>query len=79
MPSECQSNTSSCPGVCKNAWPELYGVQGEDAVATIERENPSVYAIILFEGSGATLDFRCDRVRVVVNKSGNVVIVPVVG
>ena len=78
MPSECQSNTSLCPDVCKNAWPELCGVPGEDAAATIRRENPWLNPIILLEGTPVTREIRCDRVRIWVNESGNVVVVPVV-
>uniref|UniRef100_A0A7N2R6A2 Uncharacterized protein n=1 Tax=Quercus lobata TaxID=97700 RepID=A0A7N2R6A2_QUELO len=51
---------TSCEG--KNSWPELVGVQGTVAEATIERENPSVDAIIVEDGSVVTPDFRCDRV-----------------
>ncbi|KAK9991895.1 hypothetical protein SO802_026880 [Lithocarpus litseifolius] len=68
---------TSCEG--KNSWPELVGVQGTVAEATIERENPSVDAIIVEDGSGVTKDFRCDRVRVWVRTDGTVSKVPVIG
>ncbi|KAK4586183.1 hypothetical protein RGQ29_023400 [Quercus rubra] len=70
---------SECEG--KNSWPELVGVQGTVAEATIERENPSVDAIIVEEGSVVPQDFRarCDRVWVWVDKNGIVTRVPVIG
>jgi hypothetical protein len=63
----------------KNSWPELVGVEGKVAAATIERENPSVKAIILLKGSPATDDLRFDRVRVWVDTNGIVIQVPVIG
>ena len=55
------------------------GKEGKVAEETIERENPLVDAIIVEEGSIVTQDFRCDRVRVWVNKHGIVVRIPVIG
>ncbi|KAG2402048.1 hypothetical protein LR48_Vigan02g169200 [Vigna angularis] len=51
-----------CEG--KRSWPELVGVKGSVAVATIERENPYVDAHTVLKGSAVTFDYRCDRVRV---------------
>ncbi|KAL4199976.1 hypothetical protein AMTRI_Chr03g147440 [Amborella trichopoda] len=74
MASECQG---------KSSWPELVGVNGEIAAATIEKENPTVKAVVLPEG--IILDdpeFRCDRVVVWVEPGiivGNVTRVPVIG
>ncbi|KAM7486480.1 hypothetical protein LguiA_002489 [Lonicera macranthoides] len=79
MASGCQSNTSLCSDVGKDAWPELCGVLGRTAAATIRKENPSVKPRILLEGTPVTRDIRCDRVRVWVNEAGNVTTVPVVG
>ncbi|KAL1825405.1 hypothetical protein ACET3Z_012183 [Daucus carota] len=62
---------SRCPG--KSAWPELVGEKVEIAAAKVEKENPGVHAIVMLEGSPGTLDFRCDRVRVMVNEHGIVV------
>ncbi|MCI75317.1 protease inhibitor, partial [Trifolium medium] len=61
------------------SWPELVGVEGKVAAATIEKENPSVNAIIVLEGTGVTKDFRRDRVRVWVDKNGIVIEVPKIG
>ncbi|KAG5012494.1 hypothetical protein AAZX31_09G097300 [Glycine max] len=63
----------------KFSWPELVGVQGTVAEATIERENPSVNAIIVPLGSVVTTDLRSDRVWVWVNKDGIVNRVPKIG
>ncbi|KAL5712230.1 hypothetical protein ACHQM5_014421 [Ranunculus cassubicifolius] len=62
----------------KTLWPELLGVDGEIAAATIERENPHVNAIIMLEGTGGIpRDYRCDRVKIWVEKKhGRVVRVP---
>ncbi|KAH7522167.1 hypothetical protein FEM48_Zijuj07G0109500 [Ziziphus jujuba var. spinosa] len=62
--------------VGKYLWPELVGKDGKYAVATIDRENPSVKAMIVLEGSVVTQDFRCDRVWVWVNAHGIVKRVP---
>ncbi|KAJ1409414.1 Proteinase inhibitor I13, potato inhibitor I [Sesbania bispinosa] len=68
---------SDCKG--KSSWPELVGVQGTEAEATIERENPLVDAIIVAEGSSVTSDFRCDRVWVWIDKDGVVNQIPHIG
>ncbi|KAJ1409412.1 Proteinase inhibitor I13, potato inhibitor I [Sesbania bispinosa] len=69
--------SDDCKG--KSSWPELVGVEGTVAVATIERENPYVNAIIVPEGSGVTRDFDCERVWVVVDNDGIVKQVPRIG
>ncbi|WOG94269.1 hypothetical protein DCAR_0313562 [Daucus carota subsp. sativus] len=60
----------------KALWPELVGQKGNVAAAKIQKENPRVHAIVLPEGSATTMDFRCDRVWVFVNKYGLVVAPP---
>ncbi|KAA8527724.1 hypothetical protein F0562_035407 [Nyssa sinensis] len=70
---------SSICGKGKSSWPELVGAKGETAVKTIEKENHKVNAEIVLEGSPGTADFRCDRVRVLVDKKDNVLQVPVIG
>ncbi|KAL5542156.1 hypothetical protein UlMin_009866 [Ulmus minor] len=57
----------------------LVGVQGEVAVETIERENPSLNAIIVPEGSGVILNVDCSRVWVWVNAKNIVKKTPVIG
>ncbi|KAK9289248.1 hypothetical protein L1049_017724 [Liquidambar formosana] len=68
---------SQCAG--KSSWPELLGVKGEVAAATVERENPLVTAVIVPEGSVVTADFVCTRVRIWVDTNGIVVRVPKIG
>ena len=63
----------------KSQWPELVGKQGQTAVATIERENPLVDAIIVSEGMSVILNFDCKRVWVWVNDYGVVTSVPAIG
>ncbi|WOG94272.1 hypothetical protein DCAR_0313565 [Daucus carota subsp. sativus] len=56
-----------CRGSGKSSWPELVGEKGHIAAVKVEQENPNVNAIVMCQGSPMTKDFRCDRVRVVVN------------
>ncbi|MQL98923.1 hypothetical protein Taro_031638 [Colocasia esculenta] len=63
----------------KSSWPELIGFPGRQAVGIIERENPRVEASTVPEGSFVTTDFRCDRVRVWVDKHGIVTRPPKIG
>ncbi|KAG7574138.1 Proteinase inhibitor I13 potato inhibitor I superfamily [Arabidopsis suecica] len=69
--------SSECPK--KNSWPELRGTNGDYAAAVIERENPTVDAIVILDGSPVTADFRCDRVRVFVDRYRIVVKTPTSG
>ncbi|AES61046.1 putative proteinase inhibitor I13, potato inhibitor I [Medicago truncatula] len=69
--------SDECQG--KSSWPELVGVEGKVAEATIQRENPLVDAIIVPEGSSVPFDFRCDRVWVWINKDEIVYQVPTIG
>lgn len=66
-------------GTGKNSWPELVGRNGEEAAEIIMRENPKVDAIVVKQGSVVTMDFRCDRVWVWVDKHGNVKLTPHIG
>lgn len=63
----------------KERWPELLWVAGEVAVGVIMRENPKVRAMTVKEGMMVTADFRCDRVRVWLDKYGLVKSVPQIG
>ncbi|OMO78414.1 Proteinase inhibitor I13, potato inhibitor I [Corchorus capsularis] len=70
---------SGCSDEGKSSWPELVGVNGEAAAAVIMEENPKVGAVIVKEGMMVTMDFRCDRVRVWVDKCGIVKEIPHIG
>ena len=63
----------------KQAWPELVGKTGKYAVAKIKEENPFVRPIIVPEESPTDQAYFCNRVFVVVNESGIVTQVPMVG
>lgn len=63
----------------KNSWPELMGTNGDYAASVIERENPNVDAVVVLNGSPVTADFRCDRVRVWVDRYRIVVKTPTAG
>ena len=75
----CFDKKLTCVLTGKSSWPELLGAEGKVAAATIERENPLVEAIIVPDGSGVPLDFRCDRVWVWVDERGIVIEVPRIG
>ncbi|KAG6430789.1 hypothetical protein SASPL_108862 [Salvia splendens] len=68
-----------CPDVGKSSWPELVGVTGDSAVATIEKENPSVDAVVITPDDSYPLAIFCDRVLVFVDSNGIVEKVPTVG
>ena len=61
------------------SWPETVGKTGEDAKAIILASNPKLYVEIILDGTPVTMDWRDDRVRVVVNTSGIVLYVPTIG
>lgn len=63
----------------KNSWPELLGTNGDFAASVIERENSRVDAMVILDGTPVTGDFRCDRVRVRVNRNRIVVQIPTTG
>ncbi|KAF5193070.1 Protease inhibitor hpi [Thalictrum thalictroides] len=70
---------STCSDMGKEMWPELLGVHGEVAAAKIRRENRNIVVAIIQEGMYVTMDFRCDRVRIWVDKRGIVKQVPRLG
>ncbi|RHN80084.1 putative proteinase inhibitor I13, potato inhibitor I [Medicago truncatula] len=63
----------------KNEWPEVVGMDGDEAVEKIERENHRVNAIVVPEGSLVPMNFKCTRVWVWVDKEGKVFRVPKIG
>ncbi|XWS57958.1 hypothetical protein CRYUN_Cryun09bG0217800 [Craigia yunnanensis] len=65
--------------LCKQSWPELVGEKGKVAVATIEKENPYVKAIVLLEGTPTDRMYNITRVRVFVDKKDVVTEVPRAG
>lgn len=55
------------------------GVNGEVAAKIIMKENPKAGAVIVKEGMMVTMDYRCDRVRVWIDKHGIVILTPQIG
>ncbi|KAL4363374.1 hypothetical protein GQ457_04G027480 [Hibiscus cannabinus] len=70
---------TDCSGMGKSSWPELVGINGQVAAHVIAKENPKVSVQIVKEGMMVTMDFRCDRVRVWVDKYQIVKITPKIG
>ncbi|KAL3742828.1 hypothetical protein ACJRO7_018177 [Eucalyptus globulus] len=72
-----------CYSICcnpgKTSWPELVGQNADQAVATIQRENPVVRASIVRPGERPIGDYCCNRVFVSADNNGKVNSVPVVG
>ncbi|PON53259.1 Proteinase inhibitor [Parasponia andersonii] len=75
-----KSSEASAAAGNKSSWPELVGIHNEVAEMTIQKENPSVKAVIVVpEGSFVTLELRRDRVRLWVDQQGLVTRVPNIG
>ncbi|KAI5649401.1 hypothetical protein M9H77_35406 [Catharanthus roseus] len=70
---------SSCSGKKKSSWPELVGAPATVAFRIIERQNKDVNATIVDDSSFVSGDFRCDRVRIFVNRQNFVTRTPRVG
>jgi hypothetical protein len=64
---------------CKTSWPELQGKSKEDAEKVIHQEEPSLTIQVLPKDSMMTMDYRTDRVRVMVDEDGKVAVTPRVG
>ena len=61
-------------------WPNLVGTGGESAVGIIQAERPDLVRVsVLEDGAMMTMDYREDRVRVMVDENGNVSQPPTVG
>jgi hypothetical protein len=69
--SESESDSDSVSG--KTSWPELVGLPGEEAVATISRQRPDLEVMQVPAGDHhnsplwMTKEFKKDRVRVMIN------------
>ncbi|CAL4893023.1 unnamed protein product [Urochloa decumbens] len=63
----------------KTAWPEVKGLPGEVAKQKILADRSDLEVIVVPYGSVVTDDYDINRVRVFVNKAGNVAEVPKVG
>ncbi|KAL8598688.1 hypothetical protein ACOMHN_033253 [Nucella lapillus] len=63
----------------KTDWPELVGQKGEDAEKVIKKENPHLSISRVLEGQPVTMDYRPDRVRIIVNAEDIVISTPITG
>lgn len=65
----------------KSIWPELVGWPGEEAKAHIEAQLPAgSLVIVIAEDMMMTMDYRVDRVRIIVGReTGRVVAPPRIG
>ncbi|CAF3342104.1 unnamed protein product [Rotaria socialis] len=63
----------------KHQWPELIGLDGDEAVRIIKKETGFTNVKTIVEGSPVTLDYRTDRVRIFVDKKGIVTSMPTIG
>mmetsp|Transcript_18616 Transcript_18616/g.27601 ORF Transcript_18616/g.27601 Transcript_18616/m.27601 type:complete len:113 (+) Transcript_18616:106-444(+) len=67
------------PRSVEEKWPELIGMSGKDVKAQLEADNPSLDIQLVLEDTPMTMDYRTDRVRVMVNDKGMVATAPRVG
>eukprot|EP00980_Cylindrotheca_fusiformis_P031300 scaffold26137_cov152-Cylindrotheca_fusiformis.AAC.1 len=63
----------------RSEFPEVIGMTGDEAKATLEQEFPSMTIQVLPHGSMATMDFREDRIRIWLDENGSVSKAPRVG
>ncbi|KAI6691747.1 hypothetical protein NL676_019457 [Syzygium grande] len=76
----CVDEVPCClPATPKFTWPELRGVDGQTAKATIEKENPVVTGVIKSPGDAPFGDICCNRVVIHVDNGGVVKSIPMVG
>eukprot|EP00244_Chara_vulgaris_P004585 TRINITY_DN1908_c0_g1_i1.p2 TRINITY_DN1908_c0_g1~~TRINITY_DN1908_c0_g1_i1.p2 ORF type:complete len:104 (+),score=19.19 TRINITY_DN1908_c0_g1_i1:276-587(+) len=63
----------------KTSWPEVVGMTGANARRKIKEERPDLLTFIVHHKSAMILDYRFDRVRIVVDGSSKVVSTPAIG
>ena len=56
----------------KKEWPELVGLNGEEAEKRVKHDDPTVQTQIIEEDMMYTADYRLDRVRIFVDNAGKV-------
>lgn len=79
LPEERRLPCRAVDGVPKAAWPELVGLPGDEAAAVVRREAPTLQVQVLGAGMMATMDYRCDRVRLWLDEAGRVSRPPRIG
>lgn len=63
----------------KSEWPELLGKTYEEAEAAVRADNADVKIERVLEASPVTMDFNPERVRIICNCEGMVVMAPNIG
>ncbi|CAH2046528.1 unnamed protein product [Thlaspi arvense] len=63
----------------KTSWPELVGINGDEAASVIKSDEPSLEVVVLLGGTPVSMDFVFERVRVWVDSDRIVIRVPRVG
>mmetsp|Transcript_93180 Transcript_93180/g.268188 ORF Transcript_93180/g.268188 Transcript_93180/m.268188 type:complete len:131 (-) Transcript_93180:30-422(-) len=63
----------------KNSWPELVGLDGQEAKAKLEEQEPDKKIFLIPEGRMVTMDYRTDRIRIFLDGDGKVSRAPILG
>ncbi len=63
----------------RKSWPELVGMNGEEAKAQLQAALPGKKIMLVPQDSMVTMDYRTDRVRIFVDSEGNVARTPTLG
>lgn len=64
---------------CQGSWPDLVGLDGEEAMRALQEEDPDLNVSVVPAGSNVTADFACGRVRIIVDDDGTVTGAPSIG
>ncbi|KAI3460239.1 hypothetical protein Pfo_016902 [Paulownia fortunei] len=80
----CSSFGCTDPECCglrnyRTIWPNLLGMDAEEAKAIILKDNPVVRVVFLHKGDATTFDFCCNRVWLWIDENNRVFRVPKVG
>lgn len=63
----------------KTSWPELVGMNGQEAKSQLEASVSDKQIFVVPEDGMVTMDYRTDRIRIFVDKDGNVARPPTLG
>ena len=77
FPTPTPVTDSGCPSL--DSWPDFLGQLGVDAKAFIDATEPCLSVFIIPEGTAVTADYRLDRVRIYVNSTEYVIVIPTIG
>lgn len=79
MPVLCVVRAHTEAGAPKAEWPELEGKTAAEAKAALEQEAPGFKIQVIGPDMMATADYRCDRIRIWLNKEQRVSQPPRIG